>query len=137
MREHRHLRASHIHLDRCSHPIDFHWVSLGHPPRFLDQANKLPGTSIGDRRLVGIQFDDRVVDACARQSRQHMLHRMHLDRPFSEGGGALGVDDMLGPSLDLRGAIEVDPPEAQARVGQGRQEVHRNSVSAMETDSGE
>jgi hypothetical protein len=62
---------------------------------------------------------------------------MHLDRPFSEGGGALGVDDMLDPSLDLRGAIEVNPPEAQARVGQGRQEVHRNSVSAMETDSGE
>jgi hypothetical protein len=49
----------------------------------------------------------------------------------------LGVDDMLGPSLDLRGAIEVNPTEAQARVGQGRQEVHRNAIPAVETDSGE
>lgn len=66
-----------------------------------------------------------------------MLHRMHLDRPFSQGGGALSVDDMLDTGLDLRGAIEIDPPEAEARVGQGRQEVHRNAVPAMETDSGE
>jgi hypothetical protein len=62
---------------------------------------------------------------------------MHLNRAFSEGGRALGVDDILGAGLDLRGAIEVDPPEAQARVGQGRQEVHRNAIPAVETDSGE
>jgi hypothetical protein len=62
---------------------------------------------------------------------------MHLDRPFSESGRALSIDDMFDTGLDLRGAIEIHPPEAQARIGQGRQEIHRNAVPAMETDSGE
>ena len=136
VREHRHLRFADIEFDRRIDPVDLERIGLGHPAGLLDQADEFPGTAIGDRRLIGIQLDHRVVDARTGQSRQHMLHRVHLHRPLAEGGGALGVDDMLGARLDLGGAFEVDPTESQPRIGKGRQEVHRNPVSAVETDSG-
>ena len=136
MRKHRHLGFADIQFNRRSDPIRLCGIGLGHPSRLFDHAHKLPGTAVGDGGLAGVQLDDRIVDAGAGQCRQHMLDGMHLDPALAESRGALCIDNVFGARLDLRSAIEIDATEPQTGVGQGRQEVHRNSVSAVETDSG-
>ena len=94
------------------------------------------GAAVGDGRLVGIQFDDGVVDAIAGESRQHVFDRVDSRVALGERRGAVGFDHVLDPRFDLRFAFEVDAAEADAGIGRRRQKSHVDPVAAVQANAG-
>src|SRR5262245_60679195 len=68
-------------------------------------------SAVRNRRFVGIEFNDGVVDLVTGERREHMLDGVDFDVAFGERGRAIGLRDVLDARFDFRLAVEIDAPE--------------------------
>ena len=136
VREERHHRLAHLQFDRRGHRVGLAAFVLRHDARALDHLAILPRAAVGDGRLIGVQFDDGVVDAVAGKGRQHVLDGVNARVALGQGGRAVVLDHVLHARLDFRLALQVHAAEADAGVGRGRQEGHGHPVAAVQADAG-
>ena len=55
----------------------------------LDECDVGRGTTITDRRLIGIHLNEGIIDSHARESGKNMLDGVYLHRPLNQRGGPL------------------------------------------------
>ena len=110
---------------RCGDPDRFPNLKSGprsfqfFPTRMLEQIQKGGGTTVPDRRLIGVQFNQGVVDVQAAQSGKQMLHRADLDAPLGQGGGAFHLLHLFQKGRDDRLIGQIHPAELVAGSGRG------------------
>ena len=66
----------------------------------LDHAHVGRGAAIADGRLVGVHFDEGIVDTHAGQRGEHVLNGMNLYAAFDQRRGALHRFDVFDPGFD-------------------------------------
>ena len=124
-------------FDGFGKAIGLEGIGLRNNARFGDEACEIAGAAIGNGGFIRIEFDDGVMDAGAGERRENMFYRVNLDAAPTEGGGALGIDNKLGPSLNFGVPIEIGPSETEAGIGYGGQQVHLHPCAGMEAETGE
>src|SRR6185503_8881640 len=92
------------------------FFALRDGPRRLNHFAIFPRASVANGRLVRIEFDNGVVDLETRERSQHMFDRLDLRIAFGQRGGAVRLADVFDARLDFRLAVQIDTPEAHARV---------------------
>jgi hypothetical protein len=95
----------------------------------------LARAAVGDGRLVGVQFDDCVIDAATGHRRHDMLDCEDFGVALGNGGGAISGGNVLHAGFDFRLAFEVAAAEADAVIGRGGQEGHIDRVAAVQPDA--
>ena len=135
--EDRHDGLAHGELDGGGGGVGLALFLLGDDSGFLDHAAIFAGAAVADGGLIGVQFDDGVVDAVAGEGGEDVLDGMDAGVALGEGGGAVGFGDVFDAGLDLGFAFEVDAAKADAGIGGGGQEGHGDLVAAVQADSGE
>jgi hypothetical protein len=109
---------------------------LRHDTRGLNHLAVLAGTAIPNGRLIGVDFNNRIVNFVAAKSGENVLYRLNFGVALSQRGGAGCLRDMLDASLNLGLAIQVDTAKANARVGGSREKANAHPVAAVKADSG-
>ena len=109
--------AAFVDGDRLRQGEDFARGVLLDDAALVDERRERSGGAVDDRRLGGVHFDDRVVDAHAAERGEHVLDGVELHRVRRDGGLALQVGHHLGDGADLGFAEEVDAAEDEAGVG--------------------
>lgn len=77
------------------------------------------GGAVADGRLVGVHFDEGVVDAHACEGGDDMLDGMDLDGAFCESGGAFDHLDLFDAGGDEGLVLEVHATEFDSVAGRG------------------
>ena len=78
-----------------------------------------PPAAVADGGLVGVELDERVVDAAAAQGREEMLDGMDFHAPLAEGRGALDLLDVIDVGSNGRLVGQIDALENVAGVRRG------------------
>jgi len=87
---------------------------LGDDAGFFDEFDEGARGAVTDGGLVGVHFDEGVVDAHASECGEDVFDGVHLDGAFGEGGGALDGLHFVGVCGDERLVREVDAAELEA-----------------------
>src|SRR5690606_1349446 len=80
-------------------------------------------------------LDGEVVDVERADGCQQMLDRLHADVPCGEARSAIGRGDVLEAGLKLGLAVQVDAPEADARIGVRRLERQARRAARVQSDT--
>ena len=101
-------------------------------PALLEHLDEKPAAAVADGRLVGVDLDERVVDAAAAQGGKQVLDGVNLDAALAEGGGALDLLDVVDVRGDGRLVGQVGALEDVAGVGRGRLDRERDFGAGVE-----
>ena len=82
-------------------------------PGRLDHFDILARAAIGDGRLVGVQFDDGVINAAPGKGGQDMLDGVDFGVALGKGSGAIGGGDVI----DAAPRFPVCPPNQPGGSG--------------------
>ena len=99
-------------LDGGGQLVGFALLGLGDDAGVANDLGELPGAAVRDGGLVGVEFDDGVVDAGAGEGGEDVFDGVDFDGALGESRGALGINDMLGLGLDFGAAVEVGSAKA-------------------------
>ncbi len=75
-----------FHVDGLPDFVNFSWFVLGLDAGFFDELDVGTGGTVADGRLVGVHFNDGVVNAHTAECREDMLDGVHFDRAFCQSG---------------------------------------------------
>ena len=99
---------------------------------FLQHFHELAAAAIADGWLVGVDLDQRIVDAAAAHGGEQVLDGVDLDAAFAEGGGALDLLDVVDVRVDGWLVGQVDALEDVAGVGRRGFDGERDVVPGVE-----
>ncbi len=105
--------------------------------RFLNQLDVRLCAAIADWWLVRIHFDDRVVDAHRRKRRQNVLDRVHADRAFADGGGALDRFHIFDPGIDRWFILQIFALKLGAGIRRRRLQFQDDLFAGMQRNAGQ
>ena len=88
--------------------------------------------AVGDRWLIRVEFDDRVIDAVAGERSQHMLHGLDFGVPLRQRCVPIRLRHIFNLRFDLRFAVQVHAAEADAGIRRSGHKRHVHAVSAVQ-----
>jgi hypothetical protein len=117
------------------HPHELFCRVLFDNAGLLQQKNEGGGAAVHDRRFLGIDVDENVVDAKAGQCRHQVLNGCHAHIVFHQRRREPGIVDQIRRHFELRHLRQVNTAEHDAGVDRRRAQVEGHAVAAVQAYS--
>ena len=135
--ENRNSSLAGFQHDRLFDAKTFARLALGLNAGGLQHLHVLPRAAVADRRFVGIEFDDRIIDAASGESGEDVFDRMNFSIAFGKRCRAIGGADIIDLRFDLGFAFKIDAAETDAGVWRRGQKRHIDAITTVQPDAGE